>query len=245
MEVSLQSIDCADVRTLQRDSSIELAGTSRLLSNPNHRSGRSSHASRSVVAIWYSPHPSWHFSHRNELCLQGVPELGLRRSGTTWSNLLSFASLLERRLAPPVSALVCVAANLNFNRPLVGFTHACPSAVHSTASTPSPHCCVPSAGRNQATRVFRPRGFSPPRRFAPQSTHQFVAPGYRQGFAASASVHTRPRARVPRRRRGAHLEYSSHHRACIAAGESATLCRVSQRNRCQGTKKQMRKILPP
>jgi hypothetical protein len=73
-------------------------------------------------------------------------------------------------------------------------------------STPEPHCCSPSARRCQATRMFHPRGFSPPRRLAPCAMCQFVAPGSRQGFAAQSSVHTLPKHRVPERLRDAHPE---------------------------------------
>lgn len=44
-------------------------------------------------------------------------------------------------------------------------------------------CALRPAGANQPVS-FRPCGFSPLRRLTPRSGCQFVAPGYRQGFAA-------------------------------------------------------------
>jgi len=118
----------------------------------------------------------------------------------------------------------------DLNPPLLGFTHECPSAVHPSASTPAPHCCGASACRCHATHVFRPRAFSAPRRLTPHLVCQFVAPGFRQGFATSASVHTDPKTCVPRHCRGAHPENPSHRWVYIAAYKSATFARLSQRN---------------
>jgi hypothetical protein len=51
------------------------------------------------------------------------------------------------------------------------------------ASTPGPHfaeaMCVPSGRGFQPRLSFRPRGFSPPRRFPPQQACGFVAPRFR------------------------------------------------------------------
>jgi hypothetical protein len=52
------------------------------------------------------------------------------------------------------------------------------------ASTPRRHRCRRSACRCQATDLFRPRGFSPPRRFTPHTGLGFVAPRNRMEFAA-------------------------------------------------------------
>jgi len=52
------------------------------------------------------------------------------------------------------------------------------------ASTPRRHCCLRSACRCQATDLFRPRGFAPPRRFTPHTGFGFIAPRNRMEFAA-------------------------------------------------------------
>jgi hypothetical protein len=61
----------------------------------------------------------------------------------------------------------------------------CPASDKSLcASTPRKHCCFRSVDRRQATHSFRPRGFSPPRRFTPLTGLGFIAPRNRIGFVA-------------------------------------------------------------
>jgi len=52
----------------------------------------------------------------------------------------------------------------------------------------------PSVSRRQAPDSFRPRGFSPPRRFTPQFSSGDIAPQYRTG---SAAFHTLDASRRP------------------------------------------------
>lgn len=69
----------------------------------------------------------------------------------------------------------------------MGFTlKGAPLSTKPRASTPGPHCCFPSTSRCKTIGSFRPCGVSPLRRFTPRSGRQFIAPGYRQGFIASA-----------------------------------------------------------
>lgn len=80
-----------------------------------------------------------------------------------------------------------MAAPLPAGSPLVGFTlKGAPLSTKPRASTPGPHCCFPSTSRCKTIGLFRPCGVSPLRRFTPRSGRQFIAPGYRQGFIASA-----------------------------------------------------------
>jgi hypothetical protein len=61
----------------------------------------------------------------------------------------------------------------------------CPPVRHVLcASTPRRHRCRRSACRCQATDLFRPRGFSPPRRFAPHTGLGSIAPRNRMEFVA-------------------------------------------------------------
>jgi len=168
------------------------------------------------------------------LAKRDVPSRGSRTEAPLIGDDLEQPSKLRLSLRAPVCTLGIRPETRgrvsDLNPPLLGFTHECPSAVHPTASTPAPHCCGTSACRCHATRLFRPRAFSTPRRLTPQLARQFVAPGCRQGFATSASVHTDPKTRVPRHLRGAHPENPSHRWVCIAAYKSATFARLSQRN---------------
>jgi hypothetical protein len=69
----------------------------------------------------------------------------------------------------------------------MGFTLVyAPPSTCPHASTPTPHCCDPSACCRQTADMFRPCGSSPLRRFTPRSARRFIAPDYRQGFATSA-----------------------------------------------------------
>jgi len=58
------------------------------------------------------------------------------------------------------------------------------------ASSPRRHCCHRSASRCQATNTFRPRGFSPPRRFTPHTGFGFIAPRNRMKFATFLGLAT-------------------------------------------------------
>jgi len=71
------------------------------------------------------------------------------------------------------------------------------------ASTPRRHRCHCSARRCQATDSFRPRGFSPPRRFTPRTGLGFIAPRNRMEFAAfpgCAPIIRRPKSTTDGRR---------------------------------------------
>jgi hypothetical protein len=59
--------------------------------------------------------------------------------------------------------LSCPAADVTVSRPLPGLTR-----IHSACTLSTPSRPSPSAARYHACCLFRPRGFSPPRRFAPR-----------------------------------------------------------------------------
>jgi len=111
---------------------------------------------------------------------------------------MNLVSPLERqpshRIFIELRRSLCLSASLGI-RPRV-----CPASDMSCfASTPRRHCCPRSAEYLPAFDTFRPRGFSPPRRFTPLTGLGFVAPRSRMGFVAfleSAPTQRQPKPTI-------------------------------------------------
>jgi len=71
------------------------------------------------------------------------------------------------------------------------------------ASTPRRHCCHRSARRYQATDMFRPRGFAPPRRLTPRKGYGLIASRNQMEFVtfpSCAPIFHRPKSTTDGRR---------------------------------------------
>jgi len=89
---------------------------------------------------------------------------------------LAFApSLLLQSVSPSALAL-CPTSPSVFSASSHGIRAASTAVVSHPASTPARPESLTSAAGYYTDNMFRPRGFSPPRRFAPRASREFVAP---------------------------------------------------------------------